>query len=191
MSDTPSAYPLSWPAGWPRTAPRQRGNYRTTLGSALNNLRGELRKLCGEKAAATLVLSSNVTLGVERPADPGVVAYFAWDQQQIAIPCDRWQAVEHNVQAIALTIEAMRAMERHGAKHMIRAMFQGFTALPAPGEDWRNALGEPSSLAEAEANYRARMRRAHPDAGGSDAEAARLNGAIARAREAFNGGGAR
>lgn len=185
----PTAYPLAWPPGWPRTKVRQRGAYRSSLSGALKNLRGELRHLCGEQAARTLVLSSNVTLGQERPADPGVVAYFTWDGNQMAIPCDRWQVVEHNVQAIALTIEAMRAMDRHGAKHMIRAMFQGFAALPAPSEDWRAVLGcATGNLVMAEDHYRAKAREAHPDRpGGSHEAMARLNAAIAAARAELGG----
>lgn len=120
------AYPLQWPSGWPRTAPRESGKFRTTLPAALAALKKEVGMLGGKG----LVLSSNVTLGADRPGDPGVCAYFELRAQPIAIPCDRWQTVENNVKAIALTIEAMRGMERWGAKHMITAMFKGFKALP-------------------------------------------------------------
>ena len=185
MSDVPPAYPLAWLFGWPRTNPRQKGPYRTGLPTALNNLRSELRQLGGDACARSLLLSSNVTLGQDTPTDPGVVAYFTWEQQPLAMPCDRWGTVAHNVQAIALTLEAMRAMERHGAKHMIRAMFQGFKALPAPTGDWRTLLGNPTTLAQAEATWRERMRTAHPDAGGSTAQAAALNAAMDEARKAL------
>lgn len=121
------AYPLCWPAGWPRTTTRESGRFKTTLSAALNFLRKEVGLLGGKN----LVLSSNCTLGHERPVDSGVVAYFLLKDQNIAIPCDRWRKVEDNVRAIGLTIEAMRGMERWGAKHMIKAMFQGFKALPA------------------------------------------------------------
>lgn len=180
------AYPLSWPEGWPRTPQysRRAGPYRTELPGALKNLKRELHLLCGDIPAKTLVLSSNVTLGSDKPADPGVVAYFTWDKEQIAIPCDRWATVAQNVQAIALTIEAMRAIERHGAKHMVKAMFRGFAALPAP-EDWRAALfvSPGATLDQAEAAYRALARDAHPDRpGGSNDKMARLNRAIEAAR---------
>lgn len=185
----PAAYPLAWPDGWPRTQARERGAYRTPLPTALRNLEKQLALLCGTRAASTLVLSSNCTLGQSNPKDPGVVAYFTWDNDAMAIPCDRWASVEANVQAIALTIEAMRAMERHGAKHMIKAMFRGFTALPAPdsAQDWCRVFGFPSrhdiTLAHAEAAYRALARDAHPDRpGGSHEAMARLNRAIDAAR---------
>lgn len=183
--NAPTAYPLAWPAGWPRTpAGRQAGPYRTSLAGALKNLRNEVKLLAGESSARSLILSSNVTLGQDRPSDPGVVAYFFRDGDHVAIPCDRWSSVEANVQAIALTIESMRAIERHGAKHMVKAMFQGFIALPAP-EDWRAVLGlsESSTAKQAEDAYRLLARKAHPDApGGSHEAMARLNAAINTAR---------
>lgn len=177
MTEKPTAYPLAWPAGWPRTPKAEQSRFKTTLPAALNTLQDEVRLLGG----TGLVLSSNVTLGANRPADCGVVAYFFYEQKQVAIPCDRWHNVESNVRAIALTIEAMRGMERWGAKHMIRAMFQGFVALPAP-PDWRSILGHPKTIAQAEASYRESMKTAHPDAGGSHEKAAELNAAIEEAR---------
>ena len=74
------AYPLQWPAGWPRTPPERRetGKFKTTLSGALSNLQSELRLLGGKN----LVLSSNVTLGEQRPSDPGIAAYFTYDGDQ-------------------------------------------------------------------------------------------------------------
>lgn len=179
----PTAYPLCWPPGWPRhTGYREPWPGKgVTLETSLSVCQGELRRL----GARNVVLSSNCALGVDRPTDPGVVAYCTYGDLQIAIPCDRWSTVAGNLRAIAKTIDAMRGMDRWGAKHMIRAMFTGFTALPAPivPDDWRSVLGNPVTLADAEAAYRERMKVAHPDAGGSAARAAALNAAIAEARK--------
>lgn len=184
------SYPLKWPAGWPRTERPQNGSYKTSVAGALNNLRTEIRRLCGDAAAKTLILSSNATLGNDNPKDCGVVAYVMWEEKQIAIPCDRWVRIEQNVQAIALTIEAMRAIERHGAKHMIRAMFQGFAALPAPGSKrtWRHSLGfapdSKPSIDYVEKQYRTLAKDHHPDSpGGNVDRMAEINAAIKQARE--------
>ena len=129
-----------------------------------------------------LILSSNCTLGDDRPAQSGVVAFFDFDGSAVAIPCDRWKFVEHNVQAIALTIEAMRGMERWGAKHMIKAMFTGFKALPerAGGSNWWEVLGvkEKSTPEQVKEAHKILVKKHHPDAGG-DAELFR------RVQEAF------
>ncbi|HWN95027.1 MAG TPA: DnaJ domain-containing protein [Methylomirabilota bacterium] len=166
MSD-PTAFPLQWPAGWPRTDAklRERAKFKQTLHSALTGLKREVQLLGGK----TLVLSSNYTLGLENPKDCGVVAYFTYNASSVAIPCDRWLRIEHNVQAIALTIEAMRGMERWGAKHMIEAMFTGFKQIEARtgGLSWWDILGvAPTATAEQiKTAYREKARVAHPDAG--------------------------
>lgn len=167
-----AAYPLQWPKNWPKTEPvrKENGKFKQSLAGALSNLKTECARLGGKN----LVLSSNYTLGNERPAESGVVAYFQLDNQPIAIPCDRWRLVEHNVQAIALTIEAMRGMERWGAKHMITAMFTGFKALPqkASGISPHLTLGleEGKQYTEQEITdaYKRKAKTEHPDAGGSD-----------------------
>lgn len=184
----PAAYPLAWPDGWPKHKGfREKwpsGGKPMTLHAALRECQEELRRL----GAKNVVLSSNVSLGAENPADPGVVAYCTYDGMQVAIPCDRWTTVAGNLRAITKTIEAMRGMERWGAKHMIRAMFSGFIALPAP-ERWADVLFPrgapgPMTLDLAETAYKRHAREAHPDLpGGSHEKMARLNRAIEAARK--------
>jgi len=167
-----NAYPLAWPPGWPRTAPdkRERSRFEATVPSALAFLEDEVRRL-GAKA---LVLSSNYTLG-KAPEDPGVCAYFDYQEMKAAIPCDRWSKVEDNLHAIAKTIEAMRGIERWGAKHMVKAAFTGFAALPAPGQTsargWQEVMEfTPGDIVTKEALDRAYRRlrsTSHPDKGGT------------------------
>lgn len=168
-----TAYPLAWPKGWPKTELKEDNEkFQTTLASALKGLKRECQLLGGSK----LILSSNYTLGNENPKDSGVVAYFEYNKSQVAIPCDRWKRVEHNVRAIALTIEAMRGMDRWGAKHMITAMFSGFKALPekAGGVDPWEVLGIQSTINTTEADitaaFRLRSKTEHPDMPGGSNE---------------------
>jgi hypothetical protein len=180
----PTAYPLEWPPGWPRTASAQRQRWPNPvgLGPALKELESEMRLL----GVRQIVLSSNCSLGMQNATDPGVVAYGFYDTQQIAVPCDRWSTVAANVRAIAKTINAMRGMERWGAKHMIKAMFQGFTAIRGPGpKPWREVLGiSPETPVSAELIRERRIilaRKFHSDHGGSDAMMAEVNAAADRA----------
>lgn len=182
----PTPYPLVWPATWPRhTGTRQAwpssGN-AMSLGAALKECQDELRRI----GARNIVLSSNVTLGAGRPADPGVVAYCTYDGMQVAIPCDRWNTVAGNLRAIAKTIEAMRGMERWGAKHMIRAMLTGLTALPGT-RAWWDVLGvaQTASIEEVEAAHRQAARKHHPDRGGDPTAMAAINAARDAARAAL------
>ncbi len=184
MSKT--AYPLAWPPGWPKTQVVQENTkFKQTLSGVLALLKDEIARLGGKN----LILSSNYTLGNERPKLPGVVAYFDLNGKPIAIPCDRWSKIEHNVYAIALTVEAIRGMDRWGAKHMIEAMFQGFKALPekAGGAQWFEVIPcDPKGTFEAfYASYREAMKKAHPDAGGNHEAAVAVNEAYAEGLKHF------
>ena len=142
-----TAYPLHWPAGLPRTKTKLQSRFQSTLHRALENVRAELR-LFGKdsgKPVSDLILSSNVTLTEQRPADTGIAAYFKWDGLDCCIAVDRYPKVEHNVQAIAKVVEAERAKLRHGGLNVVRAAFRGYAALPPPrdGKPWWDVLGVP------------------------------------------------
>ena len=91
---------------------------------------------------------------------------------------DQYDRVADNLAAIAATLEAMRAIERHGGAQILERAFTGFTALPAPDHQrpWREVLGIPA-LPENEAQareviegaYRRLRSRYHPDKGGDAA----------------------
>lgn len=102
--------------------------------------------------------------------------------------CDRyhdgtlsWQA---NARAIALTMEALRTVDRYGAVHTAE-QYQGFLAIEAtPGlfADADDALrwvrlqaGAEARTATPKAAYREAARRLHPDAGGLPADWERLD----------------
>lgn len=169
---TISAYPLTWPAQFPRTADPEAGRFKATLAASLKNVQTSLN-LFGRDSGqeiGELVISSNVTLGQNRPADAGVAAWFTWEGLQVCIPVDRYRTVEANLQAIHHIIEARRVELRHGTLALVRATFTGFLALEAPSKDnWWDVLGvsRSCSTSEARAAYR-RLRSAHhPDKEGS------------------------
>lgn len=182
-----TAFPLSWPPTIPRrSGAREKGAFKTTLAGALDNVQTSLR-LFGRDSGKPLtgaVLSSNVTLGANSPADPGVAVWFVWDGEQVCIPVDRYATPAANLQAIHQTIEARRVELRHGTLALVRASFQGFKALPAPpGSHWSDVLALPrtATKAEVEAAFRAKSQTAHPDKGGSHDAMARLTDARAAA----------
>lgn len=186
---TTSAYPLSWPPGFPRTLRRETGQFKTTLAGALKNVQDSLRRFASDsgKKLEGLIISSNYSLGAERPADPGVSVWFTWDGLQVCIPVDRYSSVASNLQAIHHVIEARRVELRHGTLALVRASFTGFAALPPPAntKPWRDVLAVPvdTSLENAEQVYRIKARTAHPDNGGNHEEMAALNAAIRAARQ--------
>lgn len=184
-----SAYPLAWPPGFPRTKWRETGKFKTTLHGSLNNVQESLRRFAKDsgKKLDGLVISSNCSLGDNKPADPAVSVWFTWDGLQVCIPVDRYTRVEANLQAIHHVIEARRVELRHGTLALVRASFTGFAALPPPanGKPWRDVLAVPmdSTLDNAEQVYRLKARAAHPDSGGSHEAMTALNVAIQQARK--------
>lgn len=141
------AYPLQWPEGTPRTKARRPGQFKVSFAKARDSLMFALDAI----GARLPVLSTNVELrldgmpraGMRNPDDPGVAVYFQdRHRRQLVLACDKWLLVEHNIRAIALTIEAMRGMDRWGVAQASDRVFTGFAALPPPGDPhWTIVLG--------------------------------------------------
>lgn len=169
-----TAYPLTWPNLFPRAKAREQGRFKATIAGALKNVQDSLRLFAADsgKKLESVVISSNVTLGVQRPADPGVAVWFVWDGLGLCIAVDRYSTVEANLQAIHHIIEARRVELRHGTLALVRATFQGFKALPRPPpKGWRDVLevGSSTSLSVIELNYKRLRSDHHPDRGGDPA----------------------
>lgn len=181
-----TAFPLSWPPTFPRAKLTEKGRFKATLSASLKNVQDSLRLFAADsgKKLDGLVISSNVTLGVQRPTDPGVAVWFSWDGLQVCIAVDRYNSVEGNLQAIHHIIEARRVELRHGTLALVRATFQGFLALPAPSrKTWWTVLGVTKDAAQEQikAAYRHLASEHHPDKGGSSEKMAEINQAYKEA----------
>lgn len=183
------AYPLHWPDGWPRTKSKAQSRFKTSVAGAIANVEDSLRRFASDsnRKVENVVISSNYSLTDRNPQDGGVAIYFSWDGISTCIAVDRYPRIEDNLQAIHHCIEAERTKLRHGGINLVRAAFRGYAALPPPSsgaKPWREVLQVTAdcSLPSAEAAYQGLARRHHPDKGGSDAQMADLNLAIAAAR---------
>lgn len=189
-------FPLAWPESMPRTGNKITSKFKTSLSGALKNVRGSLHAFAVDsgKKVVDEVISSNVSLGVERPADTGVAVWFTWDGMQVCIAVDRYPKVEDNLQAIHHILEARRTEMRHGGLHIVRATFQGFKALPAPPgkKSWREVLLFHQDIRPnkdmVEKRYRELATERHPDKpGGSNDAMAELNAAKQAALKEIGG----
>lgn len=194
----------NWPAGWKRTQHPRRSKFAPqTIAGAMHALLGEAKRM----GARDIRVDHDLKLRVDglpysqqkQPDDKGVVVYFTTKAgRKVAMPCDHWDRVEHNLWAVAKTLEAKRAIERWGTATQ-DAEYEGYAALP-PGDasqsygtqpvavvfDARAILGvrPEASLDACEGAYRAQALKAHPDRpGGSEARMQELNVAIQAIRE--------
>ncbi|MFC5423687.1 J domain-containing protein [Bosea eneae] len=186
------AYPLAWPPGWPRTPYHQRKAGRDqfrrstgpwTIADARDELSREVRALGGK----SVVISSNFALrrdgllmaSARKPDDESIALYFVRAGKPLAMACDRYHDAVGNLRSLALAIEAMRQLERHGGGTMVDRAFEGFAALPAPGtKPWWEILAVKPTASTAEINtaFRRLAAERHPDRnGGSGAMMAELN----------------
>lgn len=182
------AYPLHWPDGQKRKSwtQRQDARFKVTLAQARDHLIAELARL----GARHVVVSTDIPLRNDglpyarfnRPADPGVCVYFAFEGDQHAFACDKWNRIEDNMRAIGKTIEAIRGISRWGSSDMMKRAVSAFKELPAQpdAEDWRRVLGlGPGShmISRVHTRYRALARVHHADMGGNEQEMKRVNAA--------------
>lgn len=182
----PTQYPLSWPDNIPRGSPNKPNRFKSSLSSALKNVQHSLALFSSDsgRKIESIVISSNCTLGVTNPKDPGVAVWFVWDGDQVCFAVDRYSKVEHNLQAIHHIIEARRTELRHGGINIVKATFRGFQALPSPEgirkKTWREVFGvkadrEPTR-AGIETRYKQLSKSRHPDSPtGSDEKMTELN----------------
>ena len=190
MREAIEAYPLAWPPGWPRNKSHQRSRAKfSTSGRLLSVMDGIQRVLLELERLGVkrddLVISTEIPTrldGLPRSdrtvADPGVAVYWRKGKDTRCMAIDRYDRVADNLAAIAATLEAMRAIERHGGAEILNRAFTGFVALPAP-EQWWQVLGvaENATGEEIDAAWRRLAARHHPDRGGDSAQMARINAA--------------
>jgi hypothetical protein len=186
MSRAPvEAYPLYWPEGWKRTTFRRSYSKfkNVQFGSARDELLAEIRRLGGRQ----VILSTNIPLrrdglpyaDMRNPDDPGVAVYFNYKEKPMCFACDKYVRVGENARAIALTIEAIRGIERWGASDMMERAFKGFVAIAEQaGEYWREVLEIPTNAKPTRDDIEKAFKMAahvyHPDKGGSHEEWLRL-----------------
>lgn len=183
------AYPLYWPDGWPRTPvnKRRRAKFKASQWKATQDLLAELKRM----GAIKPIISTNIVLrrdglpmaGRAVPADTGVAVYFDRKGKQQVIACDQFDIVDDNIRAVGLTVEAFRAIARHGASTLLDRAFSGFAALPAH-KHWADILGiaANSGTSEVEKVIRDKTIATHPDRGGTREEFQAIQDAAAMFR---------
>jgi hypothetical protein len=128
------AYPLQWPMGWKRCTSRQKGRFNIggksayyhgiSISDGIYRVLDELRKMGISRD--DVVISTNLVTRLDgfprsdqrKPEDPGVAVYWQTNTKREArcIAIDIYDDVAQNLGALAATLDAMRAIERHGVQ---------------------------------------------------------------------------
>ncbi len=168
------SYPLQWPIGKPRTSFPARSKFADrSIDAATKILQHQIQLL----KASNMILSTNLRLRNDglpyssqaQPKDQGAAVYFFYKKQTMCFACDRWDRIQDNIYAVAMTIEALRGIERWGSGDMVQQAFAGFAALPAPNSNHKKPWWEvlecalTSSAEAVERNYKHLSRKFHPD----------------------------
>jgi hypothetical protein len=151
------------------------GRREVSIAEAVARIRAELDRMGIHDD--DLVINSNLQLRLDglprssqrEPEDAGVAVYWTdryfRNEPPRCMAIDRYDRVADNLAAVAATLEAMRAIERHGGAEILDRAFTGFTALPAPGgtAHWCDVL-DPD---DPEGSYLRLRSKHHPDRDGN------------------------
>jgi len=182
---------------WPMepTKSKRPDPFRTTYLQTLDLLESELRHLRANEVLIQAFFTREQLRNdgwpktTAAPREAGVILSFKSRGKPLSFPCDRYQTFDGNMRALALSLQALRAVDRYGVtKHA--EQYQGWTQIDAaplegfrskedaasfiasqmgyadPREGIRWILSHPDNLREA---YRNAARTLHPDNnGGSD-----------------------
>lgn len=200
-----------WPGARTKPTLRKRNPFRAPYLDTLDLLEYEL----GLLRAKEIVFQSGFTWAQlrndgwpragETPSDPGIIISFRCGRtdESLSFPCDAYAHFQANMRAIGLSLEALRAVDRHGVTRQAE-QYRGWAQIEAPRpqsfasteeaasfiasqatqepaadvrELAREILDDPSTR---KAAYRQAATFLHPDKGGSIEMFVRLQEALSR-----------
>jgi hypothetical protein len=190
-----------------RTGPRTHARFKVSYGVSEDLLLRELQHLRAKDVVLEIdIQASDLRLdgtlrANAKPQGPRVCLYASTKHGPLMMPCDTFTDWRHNVRAIALSLEALRQVDRYGCAAR-GEQYRGWTAIPAStsmttrveaawqllydtvgrargGRQTIQAEGDDRDRAEMESLFREAALFVHPDAGGSHD----LMSAVNRARE--------
>ncbi|QKY80054.1 DnaJ-like chaperonin [Gordonia phage Doggs] len=186
MTDYPAGMTLRpieyWPA--PLTANRVSSQFSAPWSATLNLLDRELWHLgpAGKNAPAVLQIAmreqdfriDGMPRANARPEHPGVILAIESTKGPLSFPCDRFATWQDNLRAIALSLEALRRIDRYGITPNAE-QYTGWKQLPGGGqadapmsvEHARMVIREHGGIdVDLEKAYRRAQFATHPDRNG-------------------------
>jgi hypothetical protein len=153
--------------------------FRATWTSTQDILEREIRMLRGRDVILMLdVAEAGIRLDGRLRADASpftsrvAVAFESPSKGSLLFCCGKYRKWQDNVRSIALGLEALRTVDRHGITRSTE-QYDGFRQIGASVPDWVSVLAAWSGWsheavrADREGAYKAAVKTAHPDYGGS------------------------
>lgn len=103
-----------------------------------------------------------------RPSHPGVILSFESKHGPVSFPCDTYDDWQANIRAIAVSLEDLRAVDRHGVTKR-GEQYKGFPGLPPAGgtsENRPEVIQRGRELIGKYGSSTAALHATHPDKGG-------------------------
>lgn len=194
MTDYPAHMALRPIEQWPGkpTSIRQRSNFSAPWRSTLDLLDRELHYLGKSNRNAPTILQiamreqdfriDGLPRANAKPTHPGVILSIESKHGPLSYPCDRFDRWQDNLRAIALSLEALRKVDRYGVTRNAE-QYTGFKAIESPSMSAAAAevyllSFDPDEVTDRngravniERVYRVARGKAHPDRLGGSREA--------------------
>lgn len=183
MTDYPARMTLRPIERWPGklTANRTRSQFSAPWRATLDLLDRELWHLgpAGRNAPAVLQIAmreqdfrlDGMPRANARPEHPGVILAIESTKGPLSFPCDRFVTWQDNLRAIALSLEALRKIDRYGITPNAE-QYTGWKQLPGGGQAATSMSAEHARMvireyggvdADLEKAYRRAQFATHPD----------------------------
>jgi hypothetical protein len=167
-----------WP-GQPTPKWKQKaGSFRASYGKTLDLLEYELDKLKATHIVVEAFFTRNQIrndgwpLSKANPSGPGMILSFTGKSGALSFPCDTYKTFDDNLRAIALALEALRAVDRYGVTQHAE-QYKGWAKLPPAPQSMRgsDALAflalyseiQPKDADTLDKAFRLAARKLHPD----------------------------
>lgn len=171
--------PAIWPSG-PRARYTTRSRFKAPWHKTMNDLERELRQLDAPYGKPIIVEAGYYEHEIRqdglpranaRPHDPAIILNFESRFGPLRYGCDTYDDHLANLRAIALALEALRAVDRYGVTKR-GEQYQGWKALPAntmsraAAENFLRMFVVPGQQHDFHTLYRLAAKKLHPDVGG-------------------------
>lgn len=188
----------NWPWKATPSQRRQTSSFRSSYLKTLDLLEFELEKLHAKEILIQAFFTRDQLRNdswpktAAAPKDVGVILSFQSPKGPLSFPCDTFNAFDCNLRAIALALQALRAVDRYGVTQNAE-QYKGWAQLPAPADQPFKTKDEAASFLatqaytnagiqmqnvsrivefkeERDCAYRIAARRLHPDSDGGSHE---------------------